>query len=396
MRSLVAFAMLTASAAGVAYLALALQRTVAFGRRKARPYPLGNFTPPVTVLKPLCGAEPQLFENLSSFCEQDYPSFQVVFGVRDPDDPAADVARRLIERFPDRDLSLVIDNHVCAANLKMANVLNMTAKAKHDILIVADSDVKVLRSYLRDVVAPFADERVGAVTTLYRAQPSARERKHVRAHPVPTLAAMFVNEHFAPSALVAVALAPMDFCLGATMAVTRTALESIGGFQAVASYLADDQMLGKLVRGQGLRVELAAHVVETAVVDADLPALWAHELRWARTMHAAQPLGYSFSFITYALPLAVLYALVAGSALVGAGVVAIALTLRLALHYAARSALDVSTADAPWLVPIRDALGLAVWAAHFFGRGVRWRGRLLSIDAHGRLLPQAQADHTQE
>ncbi|HEV2037025.1 MAG TPA: bacteriohopanetetrol glucosamine biosynthesis glycosyltransferase HpnI [Candidatus Eremiobacteraceae bacterium] len=396
MRSLVAFALLAASAAGVAYLALALQRTVAFGRRKARPHPLENFTPPVTVLKPLCGAEPELFENLSSFCDQDYPSFQVVFGVRDPDDPAADVARRVIERFPDRDLSLVIDNHVRAANLKMANVLNMTANAKHDILIVADSDVKVLRSYLRDVVAPFADERVGAVTTLYRAQPSASEGEHARAHPVPTLAAMFVNEHFAPSALVAVALSPMDFCLGATMAVTRKALESIGGFQAVASYLADDQMLGKLVRAQGLRVELAAHVVETTVVDADLPALWAHELRWARTMHAAQPLGYSFSFITYALPLAVLYALVDGSALVGAGVVAVTLTLRVALHYAARSALDVSTTDAPWLIFVRDALGLGVWAAHFFGRGVRWRDRLFTIDARGRLLPQAQADRTQD
>jgi ceramide glucosyltransferase len=377
-RALIAYAFLVASAGGVAYLALALQRTISFGRRTTRANTLTEFTPPVTILKPLRGLEPNLLENLSSFCRQDYPDFQVIFGVRDADDPAVAVAREVMGRFPTHDLGLVVDGRVHGTNLKISNVMNMMASAKHDIVIVADSDVAVDSAYLRGVAAPFADERVGAVTCLYRAVPST-------AGVVRDLGALFVNDQFAPSVLVATAFSPMDFCLGGTMAVTRTALESIGGFGAISSYLADDQMLGKLVQRHGRRVELCPYVVELATSDTNLGELWGHEIRWARTIHTAQPWGFSFSFITYALPLALGYALVASNPPLAAAVLGGAAALRVSLHYAARWALGIRTRDSAWLILVRDVLGLAVWAAHFFGRGVRWRGSDYNVDGQGRL-----------
>lgn len=378
MRALIAGAFLVATVGGIAYLALALQRTIAFGRRRRRGDTPTGFTPPVTILKPLRGLEPNLLENLSSFCNQDYPDFQVIFGVRDAADPAAAVAREVMGRFPTRDVGLVVDGRVHGTNLKMSNVINMMASAKHDVIVIADSDIAVDSAYLRSIATSFADDRVGAVTCLYRGEPSVSGY-------VCDLGALFVNDQFAPSVLVATAFSPMDFCLGATMAVTRAALESIGGFAAISSHLADDQILGKLVHQQGRRVELCSNVVELAVSDPDLRELWEHEIRWARTMHSAQPLGFSFSFITYALPLSLGYALVAGNVALAATVVGIAAALRVSLHYAVRFALAIRGRNTPWLIPLRDFLGLAVWAAHFFGRSVRWRGSDYKVDAQGRL-----------
>lgn len=378
MRALIAGAFLVASVAGIAYLAFALQRTLAFGRRRTRALKPATFTPPVTILKPLRGLEPNLLENLSSFCNQDYPDFQVIFGVRDADDPAIAVAREVIGRFPSGNPELVIDGRVHGPNLKISNVMNMMSRAKHDMIIVADSDVAVDPAYLRYVVSSFADEGVGAGSCMYRGVPIGRAY-------VPELGALFANDQFAPSVLVAIALSPMDFCLGATMVVTRRALDSIGGFAAISSHLADDQMLGKLVQRSGLRVELCTPVVELSVGDRSLRALWDHEIRWARTMHSAQPWGFSLSFITYALPLALGYALFSVNASLAVAIVGVAAALRVSLHYAARWALGVRERDRAWLIPLRDALGLAVWAAHFFGRSVRWRGSDYTVDAQGRL-----------
>ena len=378
MRAFFAGALLVASVAGIAYLSLAVHRTFAFGKRRARAVLPPHFTPPITVLKPLCGLDPGLFENLSSLCDQDYPNFQVIFGVRDAQDPAIEVARSVIQRYPNRDISLVVNERVSAANLKMANVLNMMPSAKHDIIVLADSDVRVMPTYLRAVTAPFTDALVGAVTCLYRGTPS-------QGSIASELGAMFVAEQFAPSVLVATALSPMDFCLGATMAVTKRALDAIGGFEAIGSYLADDQMLGKLVQSRGFRVELSPEVVETSISDETFKDLWDHEIRWARTVHRARPLGYSFSFITYGFPMALAFAAIASNAKFSFGVVGLVLALRLGLHYVSRYALGVRTPDAPWLVPLRDVFGLAVWSLHFFGRNVRWRSRDFTITRDGRL-----------
>ena len=409
MRSLLSGLLLGASLAGIAYLVVAAARTVAFSKHRSqhdagtRDDGMAAYAPPVTILKPLCGDEPDLFENLCSFCEQDYEEFQVVFGVADSDDAAAAIARRVIANFPERDVTLVVDPRVHGSNHKISNVLNMFDQAKHDVLVVADSDVRVGRSFLRGVVATFADERVGAATCLYRARMPSGARGWSQAQdPKPrpartadvalTLGTMFVEEQFIPSVLVARTLAPMDFCLGATMAATREALEAIGGFESLANYLADDERLGRLVHASGRDVALCDEVVEITMSDTDLATLWQHELRWARTMHAARPWGFSLSVISYALPLSCAYWLVSGNAVAGASVVGAAAVARLALQRVARSALDAPGPGAPWLIPARDLLGLAVWAAHFFGRDVRWRGARLRVDAAGRL---EQSKHAQ-
>lgn len=366
---------LSAGLAGVAYLGFAALRVLAFARRKTPP--TDGFAPGVTILKPLCGSEPELFENLSSFCNQDYEHFQVIFGVRDADDPAIAIVQRVIERFPERDLSLCVDPRVRGANLKVANLINMMERAKHDFVFVADSDTRVDRTYIRWLIGPFADPAVGAVTCLYRGASAAGT--------VSALGSLFINDQFAPAVLVAIALSPMDFCLGATMVVARTVLDKIGGFESLASYLADDQMLGRKVRELGFDVVLSSYIVEHDVVERDFASLWTHELRWARTMFSARPAGYAFSFITYAVPMSLIYWAVSRDAIGGAALTGVALGLRFALHYVARRALRITSADSAWLIPVRDALGFFVWAATFLGRGVRWRDQDYVIDAVGRM-----------
>lgn len=362
------------SVLGIAYLTVAVARMLIFGSRRPSS---GGATPPITVFKPLCGLEPQLEDNLASFCVQDYPAFQVIFGVRDLEDPSIAVVQRIIERFPRLDLQLVVDARVHGANAKISNVINMAPRAKHDIFIIADSDMRVERGYLRSVVAAFSDGTVGAVTCLYGGSPLRGTWS--------ALGAMFVNDLFAPSVLVGTALQKMRFCFGATMAVRKDVLERIGGLEALASHLADDELLGRLVSESGRRVVLADAVVHNTIFEPSLKGLWAHELRWARTMKTSRPLGYSFFFISYALPWAVIALLVSRNLLWGSFLVAAALVLRVVLHYAALRALRVRARPTPWLIPIRDALGLAEWVTSFFGRRVRWRDQELRVEADGRL-----------
>jgi ceramide glucosyltransferase len=369
----VSLLLLLAVLAAVAYTAFALVRIRVFAGRRERP----AAGPPVTVLKPLRGAEPGLYENLRSFCEQDYPVFQVVFGVRDASDPAIPVVERVMRDLPERDLALVVSDRVIGANLKISNLANMYGSAKHDRLVIADSDMRVGRDYLATVLAPLADPAVGVVTCLYRGRAAGG--------PWSVLGAMFINEWFLPSVLVARALAPGRFCFGATMAVRREALEAIGGFAALAPYLADDYVLGALMNARGLRVALSSYLVDDIVWEPDLAALFRHELRWARTMRTAQPLGYAMSFLTYSLVLSVVYLLVSSLHALAGVVVGAALVSRVAVHYAVRASLGVTEPARPWLVPVREALCFGVWAASFWGRTVQWGGRKFSVSSDGRM-----------
>lgn len=362
-----------ASLFSLAYVAFALVQVRAFGRLRERP----AAGPPVTILKPLRGGEPGLYENLRSFCEQDYPVFQVVFGVRDASDPAVGVVERLVADLPGRDLCLVVSDRAVGLNAKASNLSNMSGAAKYDLLVVADSDMRVERTYLARVVGPLADPAVGVVTCLY----SGRSEGGTWA----ALGAMFINEWFLPSVLVARAFRPGRFCFGATMAVRRDALEATGGFAALASYLADDYVLGALMNQRGLRVALSSYLPENRVSEPSLAALFSHELRWARTVRTVQPSGYVMSFLTYSLVLSGGYLLVSSPGIVGAVVVGAALALRLAVHYTVRASLGIAEPARPWLVPLRDALCFVVWAASFWGRTVRWRGRTFSVDSDGRL-----------
>ena len=228
------------------YVVFAMWRLLRFARRV---HVVDAPTPAVTVLKPVCGLDQDLYENLRSFCEQDYPEYQVIFGVSDPKDPALAVIDRLIRALPDKDLSLVVNDRLIGTNRKVSNLANMYGAVKHEIVVIADSDMHVGPDYLRSVIASFRDDTVGAVTCLYTGIPGNGLAS--------VLGAAFINEWFLPSVLVALSFREINFCFGSTMAVRRTILEQLGGFARFADLLADDYMLGRLVSDAGYRVSLS-------------------------------------------------------------------------------------------------------------------------------------------
>jgi ceramide glucosyltransferase len=369
--------LLAAVLSGIAYLLAAIASVVAFARRRGKE-PEGG-TPAVTVLKPVCGIDHGLYENLRSFCDQDYPAFQVIFGVRDTLDPAVPVIQRVIREFSRCDAVLVIDDREMAGNFKVSNLANMYREARHDLLVIADSDMRVDRNYLRMVVKAFDDPRAGAATCLYSGTPVAGLSS--------ILGAMFINDWFLPSVLVALALQDLRFCFGATMAVRREALAAIGGFDSLSTYLADDYMLGDLIARRGYTVRLCPYVVEGMVSEPDFRSLFTHELRWARTVRACRPSGYAFSIIgNGAVSLSALYLAASGFGAFGLALFVLAIGLRVVLHAAVRKAVRVPGPAAPWLIPLRDLLCLAIWVASFSSREVRWRGRRFSVRADGQLM----------
>jgi len=375
----VSLALFFATVASLVYVGFAVCQ---MHRLAHRPMPVRVMGPPVSVFKPLCGDEPFLYENLRSFCDQDYPRFEVVFGVRDHGEPAIAVVERLMREFPDLDLRLVVDDRLHGGNRKVSNLANMYHAAKYDLLVIADSDMRVGRDYLSVVTAPLSDPSVGIVTCLYVGRPSGGLWS--------TLGAMFINEWFLPSVLVAHAWRTVPFCFGSTAALRREVLDAIGGFPVLAGHLADDYVLGRLVAAEGRRIALSPYVVEAMVAEPTFRSLWLHELRWARTVRSVQPLGYSLLFVTYAIPIAMLNLVWSFTAPSSWLLLTAAVALRFAAHRAARRALGASAGKARW-VPIRDALSCAVWAIGFFCQTVRWRGEEIAVGPGGRI----QADEIQ-
>ncbi|WP_043203086.1 bacteriohopanetetrol glucosamine biosynthesis glycosyltransferase HpnI [Paraburkholderia acidipaludis] len=340
----------------------------------------------VSVLKPLCGAEPRLYENLATFCEQRHPCFELLFGVSSPTDPAIAVVERLQAAYPHCDIELVIDARVYGSNLKVSNLMNLVARARYDALIVADSDIAVEPDYLDIVTAPLADPKVGVVTCLYHARSVGGFW--------PRVGALFINEWFAPSVRVAHTTGSRAFGFGATLALSRATLERIGGFAALKDCLADDYMLARYARDHGLATVLAPVVVDTDVVEPTFSALWLRETRWLRTIRSVNPAGFASLLITFTSPWlllgAVLCALLAsgslsfGVGLAGSGSSAVVLGVlgastaggiiaRALLHARGSTSWRVFWRDLP-LVPLRDGLLALQWLAAAFGSHVVWRG----------------------
>lgn len=364
------------NAASAVFVWLAIRCVNAFKLAAAGP---GAFLPPVTILKPVCGLDESLYENLRSFCCQSYPVYQVIFGVRDAADLAIPTIERLIQELKNVDITLVVDGNIAGDNLKASNLANMAPAAKYDLLFVADSDMRVDDAYLAAVVAPFADPQVGAVTCLYKA--SAAQNWPSR------LASMFINEWFLPSVLVSARLRDIRFCFGATMAVRRPLLEMIGGFQVIAEYLADDHMLGKLISERGFKVALSDYVVENIVAEESFSHMFQHELRWSRTVRTVEPLGHAFSFIMYGVPVALMGAfdieVTTGWQWLAAGLVASAILLRAGVHLAVHRKLNLPKDGSLWLVPLRDIVSFGIWAMSFLGRQIKWRGQALVVNRDG-------------
>ncbi len=362
------------------YMIVATGRVLVFRQKTRHPVSSSNNLP-VTVLKPICGMEFELAENLRSFCRQEYAEHQVIFGVREKTDPAIPVIEAVIKEFPDRDISLVVDDQIIGSNYKISNLANMAKTAKHGIFVISDSDMRVSPDYLQRVTAPFGDSKVGATTCLY----SGTAAKGLASR----LGAMFVNDWFLPSALIPTMFGKLKFCFGATMAVRRNVLEDFGGFPALADFLADDYMLGKFVVDQGYDVALVPYIVENVILEEDLKGVFFHEIRWARTIRSVQPGGYAASITTEIFPLSIFAAF--GAFTLGASIsmslmpVTIALGMRTILHYAVCRGLTNGKSCGAWLIPVRDMLSFAVRIYSFCGTKVLWREREFVVLADNRL-----------
>ena len=332
--------------------------------------------PAVSVMKPLHGAEPGLYDNLSSFLDQDYPEMQVVFGVRHRADTALPIARTLIRENPGRDTALVIDPRASGSNLKVANLENMLPAARHDVLVLADSDMRVDPGYLGVVTSPLQDPRTGLVTCLYKGMPYGGLWSQ--------LGAMHINFAFLPSALLGQMLGVGGGCFGATIALRRAVLERIGGFARIRNELADDHRLGEAVRGLGLTTVLSPYIVENHVDEPSFASLWRHELRWARTVRAMAPYGFAGSVIMHTVVLTALAAAASGLSAPAWWFMLASLSLRwLTAGVIARSlALPIGGL---WLLPLRDALSFAVFVGSFFGRSVLWRDQLFRVEPGGHM-----------
>jgi len=355
--------------AAAAYYLLA----IAAALRLRKPAPSAATLPPVSVLKPMYGKEPGLYEAIRSHAVQDYPEFEILFGVQDPADPAAGEVERLRREFPAGRLRLLIVGKPQAPNAKAAVLEELARQASHELLVVSDDDILVQPGYLRAIVTAFRNDKVGLVTCLYRA-------------PARTFAslveALGIATEFAPSVLVARLLGVVDFALGSTMALRASTVREVGGFAALQNFLADDYQLGRNVAARGYRIEFASAVVETGAGGASWSQVWKHQLRWSRTIRVSRPGGYYGSIITHAT----IWALVAIAAgLLWAGVAALALRLAAGLLVGGIVLHDKKVWRWFWLMPVRDLFGFAVWAGGCVGSTVYWRGRKLRLRRDGRI-----------
>jgi ceramide glucosyltransferase len=355
------------------YVIAAVLAVRRFVRRAA---PAAADQPPTSVLKPLHGDEPGLYENLRSFAEQDYPTTQIILGVSDPADTALPVARGLACDLVDRDIAVVVDGRVNGSNRKVANLENMLDRARHHIVVLADSDMRVDRHYLAVVTAPLHDPKTGVVTCLYRGVSTGGRWSD--------FGAMHINFGFLPSAMVAESLGLGGGCFGATIALRRETLELIGGFTRLRDELADDHRIGAEIRALGLSVVLSRYIVEARVFEPSFASLWQHELRWARTIRAVAPVGFAGSILAQPIAIAALGAAATRFGLTSCVFLVISCALRWITARAVARELGLS-APQPWLLLARDALSFAVFVASFFGRTVFWRDQLFHVEASGRM-----------
>ncbi|MEA2966155.1 MAG: ceramide glucosyltransferase [Alphaproteobacteria bacterium] len=362
--------------AGCGFLLTATMLVARAGRSTAHPRAVA--VPAVTILKPLHGDEPGLFANLGSFCSQDYPGpIQVVFGVQDPGDGAVAVVEHLQKTQAGRDLDLVIETKVHGLNRKVSNLVNMAPHIRHDVVVLADSDMRVEPDYLSRVTAALGEPGVGAVTCLYFGVPVAGMWS--------SLSALAINAHFLPGVVFGSALGLARPCFGSTLALRRQTLGEIGGFIAFVDCLADDYAMGAALRARGHTISIPPFAVAHICTEASARDFWRHELRWARTIKSIDPLGYAGSILAHPLPWALIAALLGAGSAAFLPAIAIALAsigCRVALLRQVERAYALPP-QAYWLVPARDLLSFILFVVSFFGRDVSWKGHRYRMVAGG-------------
>jgi ceramide glucosyltransferase len=339
---------------------------------------ISDFSPPVTIMKPMRGLDRQTYQNIASFCQQDYPQYEVLFGVDDDHDPVIPVIQELMRGFPGLPIRLVIGGETSGSNNKVTKLCRLVREASHDILVVSDSDIRVEPDYLRRVTFPFCDAHIGAVTCLYRGMTEPNLWSE--------LEDLNLTSDFHGGVLVARKLG-VKFALGATMAVRRAALAEMGGFEVLADSAADDHELGNQISARGYGVELAHCVVQTECSSRSFLDFFQHHLRWAIVTRQSEPWGHFASILGQGLPWLIVVASVIPSRMIVAGYAITCLALRFAMAFTVGGwgLQDPLLRRKWWLVPLRDALGFLVWLASLFLNQIRWQGSLYYI-RKGRLI----------
>ena len=337
------------------------------------------FYPPITILKPVCGLDQDTYQNFASFCTQAYPQYQMIFAVRDHHDPVITVIQQIIKDFPLVDIELVQSDRLIGNNYKISNLANALPHAKHEILVLADSDVRVDPAYLKSLVQPLANPEVGAVTCLYRP---------IMQGWVATLEAVGISTDYLASVLVANQLEGLKFALGTTIAIPKLVLTEIGGFEAIAEYLADDYQIGYLTAKAGYKVILSSYIIDHLISTNSWQDLLNRQLRWAYCTKVSRPLGYLGLFFTQGIATSLIFLVLSGGSRWGWIGVAIALTSRMILAWvvAVWGLRDQTALKFLWLVPIRDLLSFGIWLYSWFSNSMNWRGRNLKLDRDGKLV----------
>ena len=368
--------------ASIAYYCLCLWSAAAFLRRRkadksVRP---AQPKPPVTILKPLRGTDPEMYESFRSHCLQDYPQYEIIFGVSYANDPAIELVERLRKEFPLGNIQLLICRQNLGANTKVSNLAQMVGAAHYEYFVVNDSDIRVQPDYLRRVMTPLSDPQTGLVTCLYRGIANASLGSH--------LESLGISTDFSAGVLVAQLVERgIRFGLGSTLAFRRADLQAIGGFESLVDYLADDYQLGSRIAALGLKIKLSDVVVETFLPQYTLRGFWDHQVRWGRTIRDSRFFGYVGLGVTFGFPWALLTLIFARGAGWAWALLALTTLLRIAVAIAVGSFVleDKQVIPSLALLPIRDLLALALWIASFAGHGVIWRGDKFKLQ-NGKLI----------
>jgi ceramide glucosyltransferase len=355
-----------------------------FREAKKHNWRQSNFTPPISILKPVRGLDPEAYENFASFCRQDYPEYEILFNVGDEDDPVVPVIQKLIEDFPQRQIRLLVGSDPLGHNDKVCKLARMAHEARYDLLVESDSDIRVPPDYLREVAAPFRDPRVGAVTTLFRGIAG----KNLGAR----LECITAFSEFCAGALAARVLEGVKFAHGATMATWKVRLAEIGGFEALADLHSDDFAFGNRIAANGFRVEILPRPVWMLFPSQRVRDYFLHERRWTIGLRNIRPWAHAGLLFSQGALWAVLVALAAPSPALTLGYVGAYLVVRIGMvwYVGVRGLEDPVVRANLWLVPIRDVIGVAIWFASFLSNRITWRGRDFVIQ-QGRLVPVPHA-----
>jgi ceramide glucosyltransferase len=340
--------------------------------------------PPVSILKPLKGTDPEIYTSFRSHCLLDYPEYEIIFGVSDAADPAVVSVRQLQQEFPSHAIRLVICPEILGPNVKISNLEQMLAASRYEHLLVNDSDIRIEPDYLRRIVAPLTDEHVGMVTALYRGVPEPTLGSHLESQGIST--------DFCAGVLVARQLeGGLRFGLGSTLAFRRRDLSRIGGFKSIVDYLADDYELGRRIADLSLKVVLSSVVVETHLPAYDLAGFFAHQMRWARGVRDARLGGYIGLASTFGLFWALLNLIAFRDAAWALEVLAAVVLARFAVAIVVgRFVLnDLQVPKRLWMLPVRDLIAVVIWLVSFAGHTVTWRGDRFRLK-NGRLAPMGK------